>query len=102
MTETYEEKFKRMVKEKTKPDDIVIRGTLAPKELKNTNMKELYNDVMKWGEQSQQGLLCGIFGCNAEELTACPICGCGYCADHIPMHFHAVDNDGIFRDDKEN
>jgi len=98
MTETYEEKFKRLVKEKTEPDDIVFRGTLAPKDLKNMDMKDLYDDVMKWGAQSKQGLLCGIFGCNAEELTPCPICKCTYCHEHIQMHFHAVGNDGIYRE----
>lgn len=99
MTETYEEKFNRMVKENTKPDDLVFRGTLAPKDLKDMDMKELYDDVMKWGEQSRRGLVCGIFGCNSEELTKCKYCDCTYCPEHIPMHFHAVNNGGIFRDE---
>jgi len=98
MTETYEDKFKKIVKEKTEPDDLVFRGTLAPKDLKDMDLGNLYTEVIKWGEKSAQGLLCGIYGCNSEPTSPCPICDCGYCPDHIKMHFHAVGNDGIFRE----
>ena len=96
MTDTYEDKFKKLVESKVSPDDEVYRGTMSPKTLKELGMKKMYEDVMKWGEQSRQGLLCGIFGCTADPSSPCPICHCGYCPEHIRMHFHAASNDGIF------
>lgn len=101
MTETYEEKFNRIVKEKTKSIDEVYRGTLPPKLIKDMKMGELYTEVIKWGEKSVQGLLCGIYGCNSEPNTPCPICHCGYCSEHLKMHFHSAENDGIHLEEIE-
>lgn len=97
MTETYAEKFNRLVKERTEPTDEVFRGTLSTQTVKDLDMKELYSEVIKWGEKSAQGLLCGIYGCNSEPSSPCTICKCGYCPEHITMHFHSAENDGVHR-----
>lgn len=99
LADTYEEKFKKIVESKTKPEDEVFRGTLAPKTIKEMGMKELYSEVMKWGEQSILGHVCGIYGCNSDPDVNCKYCKCTYCHEHIKMHMHAVKNDGIFLED---
>ena len=54
-------------------------------------------DIMEdWSTLSQQGLLCGILGCNVICDEQCQICNAYYCSPHIKIHFHSDDNPGVF------
>ena len=47
-------------------------------------------EVKAWGNESQKGLLCGIFGCNEPVDVRCHICRHGYCIKHKNSHFHFI------------
>jgi len=94
--------FKKIIK--TKPPDAEIYAGQGKEmvNIENANLNELSKKVEKWGEQSFQGLVCGIFGCQENPKNQCPICGGSYCYEHIKIHFHAKDHDGvILREVKE-
>lgn len=54
---------------------------------------------LDWGKLSQQGLVCGILGCNSELDIRCNYCGGHYCKEHKAWHHHGEDHDGIIEID---
>ena len=82
---------------KSKPQEsrVFLGKSKERKKLGSMNMEELLNNVMEWGKQSSQGLLCGILGCQDDVTNRCIHCRGGYCTEHIKMHFHTTDNDGV-------
>ena len=67
--------------------------------LNDINPRDLLATALRWSNLSAQGLLCGILGCSEEPDTPCSICSCHYCLEHIPWHFHSVENSGILEKD---
>ncbi len=101
MKKQHIEKFKEIV-EKYNPDLEVYLG----KNNKQANVRDINNekfleDIMKWGKRSNEGLCCGIFGCTETVTNRCIHCKGGYCGEHIKLHFHSADNDGIILRDVE-
>jgi len=41
-----------------------------------------------WKEDSEEGVVCGMFGCTSQPNHPCPLCGNHYCGEHIKIHFH--------------
>ncbi len=50
----------------------------------NITLREL--DI--WKEDSEEGLVCGIFGCTNQPEHCCSLCGNHYCGEHVKIHFH--------------
>lgn len=63
---------------------------------KDLDPTQLLNIMKDWSILSQQGLLCGILGCNVICDEQCKICNAYYCSPHIKFHFHSDDNPGVF------
>ena len=51
--------------------------------------------ILQWGEDSQRGLCCGIFGCQAKIAIRCVICNGGYCNEHKDWHIHDGKFNGV-------
>jgi len=51
--------------------------------------------ILQWGEDSQHGLCCGIFGCHANVVIRCEICNGGYCKEHKEWHMHSDEFNGV-------
>ncbi len=88
-------KFKEIIESKPQDAKVFLGKNKERKELGSMNIEELLNNVMEWGEQSSQGLRCGILGCDVDVTNRCMHCRGGYCTEHIKMHFHTADNDGV-------
>ena len=47
------------------------------------------NDAIRdWKTKSENGEVCGIFGCDNTPNLHCPKCKNHYCDEHIVPHFH--------------
>lgn len=92
---THFDTFKKIV-EKHPDMEIFVGKNRKEKNMRDIDTKEFYEDVIKWGEESKKGLVCGIYGCIEPVIIRCKICGGGYCEEHKGMHFHSKDNDGIY------
>ncbi len=51
--------------------------------------------ILQWGEDSQHGLCCGIFGCPGTVMIRCEICNGGYCKEHKEWHMHSDEFNGV-------
>jgi len=51
--------------------------------------------ILEWGNDSQHGLCCGIFGCTGTVTIRCKICNGGYCNEHKDWHMHSDKFDGV-------
>lgn len=85
------------IKKKNQDLEIFLGNNTTP--LNELDPMELAKRGLEWGLMSQQGLVCGILGCNTEPQIRCKICQGGYCKDHKDWHHHGVDNDGIIEKD---
>jgi hypothetical protein len=88
-----------LIKKHDLNNEVFLGNSTQP--LKDMNLKELAEKSLEWGQNSAQGLCCGIFGCNTEPEIRCKICGGGYCKDHKNWHFHSETNDGIYEKDTD-
>ncbi len=101
-------RFKKLIKNKTKGTEIYVGHGREEINIEKTNLNEFFDKVQKWGNESFQGHVCGIFGCQENPKNQCPICKGSYCYEHIKIHFHIKDKDGselhdgiVLRDIKE-
>ena len=94
MNEDTFKKFKTIIK-KHEGVEIFVGNGRKQSDIKSVDTKEFFDDVMKWGEESKKGLVCGIFGCIEPVDIRCKICNGGYCLEHKNIHFHSRKNDGV-------
>ncbi len=74
--------------------DAVMSGYVKPSEFPSLNF------ILQWGNDSQHGLCCGIFGCTSKVAIKCKICDGWYCNEHKDWHKHTENFDGVIvRDD---
>lgn len=92
--ETFE-KFKKIMKKIPVNAEIYVGHGKEEKNINDISSEEFLEKVMKWSNESKKGSLCGIYGCTEEPDKKCKFCGCAYCSEHIKIHFHHKDNEGI-------
>lgn len=64
----------------------IVEGSW-PKTDKYGHKARLQGTIDDWKQNSQKGLVCGILGCENDDLVwICPSCGNHYCEEHKSVH----------------
>lgn len=92
-------KFKMLMNFLPEDSEIFIGTDKAQVDAREVDFNDLFDKVNKWGDESAKGLICGIYGCVKEPDSPCKICNCGYCSEHIKVHYHHEDHTGIILKD---
>lgn len=45
-----------------------------------------------WKEDSEEGVVCGMFDCTNQLEHRCPLCGNYCCDEHVKIHFYIKRN----------
>ena len=90
------ERFQKMLDDHAHTDGVYI-GNGKGKRVEDIDAEDFLNKVKKWGEQSFQGLVCGIFGCIEKVDTKCNRCGVLYCQEHRQYHNQEKEYDGFIK-----